>query len=162
MTIFSGAISILMNWNAAAAATPARSSDTRYIQSTDQLRNILEDYKQHGVDSVLALRGDPPDGEEEFNAPESGLCHARDLVKLAVSVSGFSIGVAVYPEGHCESPSLEQDIAYTKEKIEAGADFAITQMFFDNMYYYRFLERAIRAHIRVPIIPGIMPNALRS
>jgi methylenetetrahydrofolate reductase (NADPH) len=80
-----------------------------------------------------------------------------DLVKLAASLSRFSIGVAVYPEGHCESPDLETDMYYTKQKIDAGADFAITQMFFDNMYFYTFLERSIKTGIRVPIIPGIMP-----
>jgi methylenetetrahydrofolate reductase (NADPH) len=71
-------------------------------------------------------------------------------------LSGFSIGVAVYPEGHCESPNLETDMYYTKQKIDAGAEFAITQMFFDNTYFYDFLERVARADIKVPIMAGIM------
>jgi methylenetetrahydrofolate reductase (NADPH) len=126
-------------------------------QSQGELKAILEDYGKLGIENVLALRGDPPEGTGKFTAPEDGFCYARDLVKLAASLSMFSIGVAVYPEGHCESPDLETDMHYTKQKIDAGADFAITQMFFDNMYFYNFLERSIKAGIRIPIIPGIMP-----
>ncbi|MBI4283786.1 MAG: methylenetetrahydrofolate reductase [NAD(P)H] [Chloroflexi bacterium] len=126
-------------------------------QSQDELKAILEDYGRLGIENVLALRGDPPEGTEEFTPPEDGFCYARDLVALAARLSLFSIGVAVYPEGHCESPDLEMDMYYTKQKIDAGADFAITQMFFDNHHLYDFLERATKADIRIPIIPGIMP-----
>jgi methylenetetrahydrofolate reductase (NADPH) len=126
-------------------------------QSEKELKVILEDYRNHGIENVLALRGDPPEGSEKFIPPQDGFCYAKDLVKLAAPMSAFSIGVAVYPEGHCESPNLEMDMVYTREKIQAGADFAITQMFFDNAYFYDFLERSSRAGIRVPIIPGIMP-----
>jgi len=126
-------------------------------QSKSELRKILEDYKGEGIENVLALRGDPPQGTEKFVAPKDGFCYAIDMVTLAVDVGGFSIGVAVYPEGHPESPSLEMDMYYTKQKIDAGADFAITQMFFDNGYFYDFLERAEKAGITIPIIPGIMP-----
>jgi methylenetetrahydrofolate reductase (NADPH) len=126
-------------------------------QDKDELKEILEDYKEHGVENVLALRGDPPKGTEKFITPQNGYCYAIDLVKLTVSVGGYSIGVAVYPEGHIESPSLEMDMHYTKQKIDAGADFAITQMFFDNHFFYDFMERAEKAGISIPIIPGIMP-----
>ncbi len=126
-------------------------------QSKGELRKILEGYKGQGIDDVLALRGDPPKGTGKFVAPKDGFCYAIDMVTLAVDVGGFSIGVAVYPEGHPESPSLEMDMYYTKQKIDAGADFAITQMFFDNSYFYQFLERAEKAGITIPIIPGIMP-----
>jgi methylenetetrahydrofolate reductase (NADPH) len=126
-------------------------------QSKGELRKILEGYKGQGIDNVLALRGDPPKGTGKFVAPKDGFCYAIDMVTLAVDVGGFSIGVAVYPEGHPESPSLEMDMYYTKQKIDAGADFAITQMFFDNSYFYQFLERAEKAGITIPIIPGIMP-----
>ena len=126
-------------------------------QSKGELRKILEDYKGEGIENVLALRGDPPQGTEKFVAPKDGFCYAIDMVTLAVDVGGFSIGLAVYPEGHAESPSLEMDMYYTKQKIDAGADFAITQMFFDNGYFYDFLERAEKASITIPIIPGIMP-----
>jgi methylenetetrahydrofolate reductase (NADPH) len=126
-------------------------------QSAGELKQILEDYKKGGIDNVLALRGDPPRGTDKFTAPKDGFCYAVDLVKLAVLVGGFSIGVAVYPEGHIEAPSLEKDMFYTKKKIDAGADFAITQMFFDNRYFYDFLERAEKAGITIPILAGIMP-----
>ena len=126
-------------------------------QSKSELRKILEGYKGWGIENVLALRGDPPKGTEKFVAPKDGFCYAIDMVTLAVDVGGFSIGVAVYPEGHPESPSLEMDMYYTKQKIDAGADFAITQMFFDNSYFYQFLERVEKAGITIPIIPGIMP-----
>jgi len=126
-------------------------------QNRDELKAILEDYTKLGIENVLALRGDPPKGAERFTPPKDGFCYARDLVQLAASLSGFSIGVAVYPEGHCESPNLEMDMYYTKQKIDAGADFAITQMFFDNSYFYDFLERVAKADIKIPIIAGIMP-----
>jgi len=126
-------------------------------QNRYELKAILENYMKLGIENVLALRGDPPKGAEKFTPLKDGFCYAKDLVQLAVSLSGFSISVAVYPEGHCESPNLEMDMYYTKQKIEAGADFAITQMFFDNSYFYNFLERAAKADIKIPIIPGIMP-----
>jgi methylenetetrahydrofolate reductase (NADPH) len=126
-------------------------------QSAEELKKILEDYKKWGVDNVLALRGDPPRGAEKFTAPKDGFCYGIDLVRLAVMVGGFSIGVAVYPEGHIEAPSLEKDMFYAKKKINAGADFAITQMFFDNRYFYDLMERAEKAGITIPIIAGIMP-----
>ena len=126
-------------------------------QDKNELKRILGDYREQGIENVLALRGDPPTGTEKFIPPQHGFCYAIDLVKLTVSVGGYSIGVAVYPEGHIESPSLEMDIFYTKQKIDAGADFAITQMFFDNHFFYDFMERAGKVGINIPIIPGIMP-----
>jgi methylenetetrahydrofolate reductase (NADPH) len=126
-------------------------------QSEDELGKILEDYQGQGIENVLALRGDPPKGAEKFIAPENGFCYAIDLVNLAIAVGGYSIGVAVYPEGHKEAPSLERDMFYTKQKIDAGADFAITQMFFDNRFFYDFMERVEKAGISIPVIPGIMP-----
>jgi methylenetetrahydrofolate reductase (NADPH) len=126
-------------------------------QSHQDLDNILKDYKRHGIENVLALRGDPPKGTDEFVAHPDGYCYAIDLVRLVVLVGGYSIGVAVYPEGHTEAPDLETDMYYTKQKINAGADFAITQMFFDNRFFYNFMERVDKAGITIPIIPGIMP-----
>jgi methylenetetrahydrofolate reductase (NADPH) len=126
-------------------------------QSCQDLENILKDYKRNNVENVLALRGDPPRGTNVFVPHPEGYCYAIDLVKLIVTVGGYSIGVAVYPEGHSEAPDLETDMYYTRQKINAGADFAITQMFFDNRFFYNFMERAERAGIKIPIIPGIMP-----
>jgi len=125
-------------------------------QSQEEVRDILRDYRELGIENILALRGDPPKGTIEPPAKD-GLCYARDLVQLAASFDAFSIGVALYPEGHIEAPSLESDLFHAKQKIEAGADFAITQMFFDNRYFYDLVERAERVGIHVPIIPGIMP-----
>jgi methylenetetrahydrofolate reductase (NADPH) len=126
-------------------------------QSQRDLENILQDYKSHGIENILALRGDPPKGTDKFIAHPEGFCYAIDLVRLVVTVGGYSIGVAVYPEGHIEAPDLATDIYYTRQKINAGADFAITQMFFDNRFFYNFMERAGKAGITIPIIPGIMP-----
>lgn len=125
-------------------------------QSKEELRAILRDYLGLGIENILALRGDPPEGTTKFS-PADGLCYASDLVQLAASINAFSVGVAVYPEGHIEASSLETDLFHTKLKIDAGADFAITQMFFDNRFFYHFLERAEKVGIRVPMIAGIMP-----
>jgi len=125
-------------------------------QHQEELTGILRDFTATGIENILALRGDPPE-ETTGRAPKDRPCYAKNLVRLAASFNAFSIGVAVYPEGHFESPNLGVDMVYTKEKIDAGADFAITQMFFDNRYFYQFMERADQAGIRVPVIPGIMP-----
>jgi methylenetetrahydrofolate reductase (NADPH) len=126
-------------------------------QSSEELKAILEDYRKMGIDNVLALRGDPPQGTTQFVAPKDGFCYAINLVTLAAASGGFSIGVACYPEGHIESTDKDSDLRYTKLKIDAGASFAVTQMFFDNRYFYDFVKRARDIGIKVPIIPGIMP-----
>ncbi len=126
-------------------------------QSHKDLDNILKDYKKNGIENVLALRGDPPKGTDKFVTHPDGYCYAIDLIRLVVEVGGYSIAVAVYPEGHTEAPDLETDMYYTKQKINAGADFAITQMFFDNRFFYNFMERAGKAGITIPVLPGIMP-----
>lgn len=118
---------------------------------------ILRDYMGQGIDNILALRGDPPHDMYEVDRMAGEFTYARDLVAFVKSYGYFSIGVAVYPEGHQESPSLEKDMDYTKQKIDEGADFGITQMFFDNSYFYGFMERALARGITVPILPGIMP-----
>jgi len=118
---------------------------------------LLEDYRTHGIDNILAMRGDPPKNVPDFDLSRGEFKYARDLVEFIKNYAYFSIAVAVYPEGHSESPSIAKDIEYTKQKIDAGADFGITQMFFDNRYYYDFMERAQRMGITIPILPGIMP-----
>jgi methylenetetrahydrofolate reductase (NADH) len=126
-------------------------------QGKEELKAILDHYQAIGIENVLALRGDLPLGTTEDDFPEDCLNCARDLVDLAATYRSFSIGVACYPEGHIEAPSLEKDLWFTKQKIESGADFAITQMFFENHFFYDFMEQAGQIGIRVPIIPGIMP-----
>ena len=126
-------------------------------QSREDLVAILNDYKTMGIDNILALRGDPPVSRDGTPVSSIGKFFARDLVRWVAGLGGYSIGVAVYPEGHGESPDLEQDILYTKEKIDEGAEFGVTQMFFDNRLFYNFMERAERVGIKIPIIAAIMP-----
>jgi len=113
-----------------------------------------------GIRNIMALRGDPPRGETEFRAPEGGLAHASDLVRL---VKGrhpdICCGVGGYPETHPEAASAEEDVRRLKEKLDAGADFVNTQLFFDNDAYFRFRDRCDAAGIRAPLFPGLMPVA---
>ena len=125
-----------------------------------EIIDILSQYKEIGVQNVLALRGDIPQGQEEtFVFPPDGCRYANELVSLIREnfKDWFSIGVAAYPEGHPESPDLDTDIHYFKKKVEAGAEFAITQMFFDNRYFYNYIEKLQKEGIDIPVIPGIMP-----
>ncbi|HMC34378.1 MAG TPA: methylenetetrahydrofolate reductase [NAD(P)H] [Myxococcales bacterium] len=115
-----------------------------------------------GITNVLALRGDPPRGQREFIVHPEGLAHSTDLVQLAREVAdkrgvSLCIGGACYPEGHPETRDLTKDLRHCKQKVDAGADFLITQLFFDNRRYFEFLGRARAAGIEVPILPGIMP-----
>jgi methylenetetrahydrofolate reductase (NADPH) len=115
-----------------------------------------------GITNVLALRGDPPRGQREFIAHPEGLSHASDLVALAREVSEkrgvrLCVGGACYPEGHPETRDLSRDLRNCKTKVDAGAEFLITQLFFNNRKYFDFLGRARAGGIEVPILPGIMP-----
>lgn len=120
-----------------------------------EVREVVHKLKQEGIENVLALRGDIPEGmaypaEDKFQ-------HAAGLIELLKESGDFCIGGACYPEGHPESPGKEQDILYLKEKVEAGCDFLTTQMFFDNNILYNFLYRIREKGITVPVIAGIMP-----
>lgn len=126
-------------------------------QTESDLKTILDHYRRIGIENILALRGDYPQGASEVDFPDDCLTCARDLVDLAAGYRRYSIGVACYPEGHIEAESLEKDLLFTKRKIDSGAHFALTQMFFENRFYYNFLERAEKIGIHIPIIPGIMP-----
>ncbi len=110
-----------------------------------------------GIENILALRGDPPKGSDGFRATEGGFAHASDLITYLEENYQVDIGAACYPEGHVESASTEDDLRFTRLKVESGALFLVTQLFFDNADYFAFVERARSARIRVPIIPGIMP-----
>ena len=125
--------------------------------SRADLDAVLDDIESRGIENVLALRGDPPKGDTEFKPHPDGFRNAVDLVARIKSRWNFSIGVAGYPEGHIESSSLETDLDHLKRKVDAGADFVVTQLFFNNEDFFRFLERARAAGITVPILPGIMP-----
>ena len=132
---------------------------TCIAHTREELIDILEDYRRIGIENILALRGDVPRDRPDFRPPEGACRYAKELVELIRESfkDHFSIGVASYPEGHPESPNMEWEVRFFKEKVEAGADFSITQMFFENSYYYEFVELCQRAGIDIPIIPGIMP-----
>lgn len=125
--------------------------------SETSMDDLLKDYMANDIDNVLALRGDPPKDVKDFDLTAGEFKYAKDLVGFVKKYGYFSTAVAVYPEGHIESPTIEKDMEYTKQKVDAGADFGITQMFFDNRYYYEFMERAKKTGINIPILPGIMP-----
>ncbi len=123
----------------------------------DELRRVLDELQAGGVENVLALRGDPPKGAETFVRTEGGFGYANELVDFIRSNYDFCLGAACYPEGHIECESLDTDLARLKEKVDAGAQFLVTQLFFDNRMYFDFVDRAREAGINVPIVPGIMP-----
>ena len=128
------------------------------VQATrDDIGEQLEQLQDEGIENILALRGDPPKDREQFVKTEGGFGYANELVAFIREQGDFSVGVAGYPEVHPEAPDMEHDLINLKKKVDAGADFIITQMFFDNDDFYRFRDHAIAAGIRVPIIPGIFP-----
>ena len=126
-------------------------------QSVDGLRRQLDEIAEAGIDNVLALRGDPPAGEEEWIAHPEGLEYSVELIEILKAEYDFCVGAACFPEVHPDAPSLEEDLKYLKRKVDAGANFLITQLFFDNRDYFNFVEEARGVGIDVPIIPGIWP-----
>ncbi len=142
----------------------------------EETEYLLVDCHYLGIDNVMALRGDAMKEEKYFTPTNGGHCYANELVKQIVNMnkgqflhevietdnkSDFCVGVAGYPEKHMEAPSMDSDIRRLKEKVDAGADYVVTQMFFDNKRYFRFVEKARTAGINVPIIPGIKPVAVK-
>jgi len=126
--------------------------------SRAELDAIADRIHAGGFRNVMTLRGDPPKGSAEFKAAPDGLRHADELVSLLKARhADFCLGVAGYPEKHPEAPSADIDLGHLRHKVDAGAAFVTTQLFFDNGAYYRFVERCRLAGIRVPIVPGIMP-----
>ncbi len=135
---------------------------TCIAHSREELEDILREYHLSGIENLLVLRGDKPSNmtqEEYEKLKRKGCTHATELIKLIKEKfdGEFSIGVAAYPEKHKEAPSLKEDIKYLKLKQDLGAEFAITQMFFVNEHFYRFLEKAHSMGVNIPIVPGIMP-----
>jgi methylenetetrahydrofolate reductase (NADPH) len=119
---------------------------------------VIGQYANAGVRNVLALRGDPPSGlDAKWEPHPSGLSYAMELVALLREVGTFCVGVAAFPEGHPESDSLDEDARHLAAKADAGASFAITQLFFNVDDYFRLVERTERHGCTIPIIPGIMP-----
>jgi methylenetetrahydrofolate reductase (NADPH) len=142
-----------------------------------ETEHVLIDLHFLGIENVLALRGDGLKSEPTFRPEPDGNKHANELVEQIVDLRhgkyldpdlknktplDFSIGVAGYPEKHFEAPNLETDLAYLKQKVDAGADYIVTQMLFDNRKYYDFVDKCRAAGINVPIIPGIKPIAVKN
>jgi methylenetetrahydrofolate reductase (NADPH) len=125
--------------------------------TVDDLRTTLDRMRDAGVENVLALRGDPPEGQDRWTQTEGGLEHSSELVGLMEAEYGFAIGAACFPETHIDAVDAESDLRHLRQKVDAGARFLITQLFFDNTVYDEFVVRARDAGIDVPIIPGIMP-----
>ena len=122
-----------------------------------EIEGVARDYWTAGVRHIVALRGDPPEGEAGYTPHPGGYAYAADLVAGLQSVAPFEISVAAYPETHPEAPSADFDIDNLKRKTEAGASRAITQFFFDNTTFLRFRDKVAAAGIDVPMVPGIMP-----
>lgn len=130
--------------------------------SKEEIFNQLYDYHFLGIENVMALRGDSLSGEKRFSPAPGGFAHADELVSGIRSFetgigARFSVGVGAYPEKHFEAANLQEDIARLKGKVDAGADYVVTQMFFDNALFYRFVEACRSAGITVPILPGLKP-----
>ncbi|TWT42283.1 5,10-methylenetetrahydrofolate reductase [Phycisphaerae bacterium RAS1] len=123
----------------------------------DEIRAVLERLAAARVDNVLALRGDPPRGDAAFTPHPDGFRFASELAGFAKQRFGFCLGGACYPEKHVEAASLEDDLEHLRKKVDAGCEFLISQLFFDNRFYFDFVSRCRAAGIGVPIIPGIMP-----
>ncbi len=131
--------------------------------SKAELVAIVEEIYANDIRNIVALRGDPPRGETTFTPPPDGLAHANELVELIRTLERqrgwerIGIAVAGYPEKHLEAPDMDTDIRYLKQKVDAGADVVITQLFFDNRDFFRFRELAAAAGVDVPIVPGLLP-----
>ena len=126
-------------------------------QSKDEARSVLKKLSEKGIENVLALGGDPPQGMVDWKPHPDGFHHAAELVREAVMLGGFSIAVAGFPEVHPRAESRASDLKYLKEKVDAGAVAIITQLFFDNDAYCRYVEDVRKSGIRVPVVPGVLP-----
>ena len=126
-------------------------------QTKEEIHGVLSRLEGSGIENVIALRGDPPRGTSNFVPVKGGFTHATELIEHISSNFGFGIAAACYPEGHVESHSLDTDIEFTKRKLDAGAEFLITQLFYDNNYFFSFLDRARKVGIDAPVLAGVLP-----
>ncbi len=134
---------------------------TCVAHSRSEIEKILTTLHAKGIENIVALRGDPPQGEAQFKAPPEGFHYAAELVRFIRQHpqlgKAFDLSVAGYPEGHPECKVRSQDLEHLKQKVDEGADAVVTQLFFDNRHYFDFVKRARTIGIKVPIVPGIMP-----
>ncbi|MDP9187669.1 MAG: methylenetetrahydrofolate reductase [NAD(P)H] [Actinomycetota bacterium] len=129
-------------------------------ETAEGLRSVVDEIAESGIENVLALRGDPPSGQPDFVQPDGGLGSATELAAMISEAHPeLAIGGACFPEVHPEAESLERDLEYLKTKVDAGARFLITQLFFDNQAYFDFVPAARAAGVNVPILAGIVPIA---
>jgi methylenetetrahydrofolate reductase (NADPH) len=128
-------------------------------ETAEGLASTLDRIQAAGIENVFALRGDPPRGEEGFVQPEGGLGSAAELAAFIAAGWDFGIGGACFPEVHPEAPDLDTDLRYLKTKVDSGAGFLITQLFFDNQVYFDFVRAARERGIEVPIVAGVIPVA---
>jgi methylenetetrahydrofolate reductase (NADPH) len=126
-------------------------------ESKEGLTETLDRLRDVGIDNIFALRGDPPRGETDFVQPEGGLGSAAELSAFITERYEFAVGGACFPEVHPEAPDLDTDLTYLKTKVDSGAEFLITQLFFDNRAYFDFVDAARAKGIDVPILAGIIP-----
>lgn len=126
-------------------------------QSRDEVRSILAKLKEREIENIIALGGDPPQGVADWTPHPDGFHHSIELVREAMAHRWFSIAVAGFPEVHPRAESREADLRYMKEKVDAGADVVITQLFFDNEDFYRYVEDLRKIGVHVPIVPGVLP-----
>ena len=123
----------------------------------EELSAVITDMRRSGIENILALRGDPPRGETDWKPHPGGLCYSTELAALIHADHDICIGGACFPEIHPEAPDLAHDLRFLKDKVDNGVAFLITQLFFDNELYFRFVDEARAAGIDVPILPGVMP-----
>jgi methylenetetrahydrofolate reductase (NADPH) len=122
----------------------------------DEIKAVLDKYKALGVETIFVIRGDKPKGDDFKPHPDS-FAYASDMIAFIKKHYDFTLGCAGYPEGHIEAESLDKDIEYLKLKVDNGAEYVVCQYFYDNKFYYDFVDKCIAQGIKVPIIPGIMP-----
>jgi methylenetetrahydrofolate reductase (NADPH) len=125
--------------------------------TADEIARVCDRLARNGIENVMALRGDPPRGATTFVPPEGGFAHANELIAFIRRRYDFCLGAGCYPETHPEAETPDSDLRYTRLKVEAGASFLTTQLFFDAESYFSFVARARASGIRVPILPGLMP-----
>jgi methylenetetrahydrofolate reductase (NADPH) len=127
-----------------------------YGLGPDELTAVLDKYRDLGIQTIFVIRGDKPQGKE-FNAHPQSFSYASEMIAFIKKRYDFTLGCAGYPEGHIEAKNREEDIAHLKEKVDQGAEYIVTQYFYDNAFYFDYVERCRKAGIRVPIVPGVMP-----
>jgi methylenetetrahydrofolate reductase (NADPH) len=127
-----------------------------YGLGPEEITQVLDDYQELGLESILAVRGDEPHDKEFEPHPES-LPHASDLVSFIKQRYNFCLGVAAYPEGHIEASSKNKDLEFLKLKVDLGAEYIITNYFYENSFFFEFVDRCREIGIQVPILPGVMP-----